>query len=334
MCREVSFVLKDDILSALKESGTYCSGQVLCERFGVTRSAVWKAIAKLREEGCVIDARPNRGYLLREEGDLMDGRALSEALKDNSFLKEILFFRTIDSTNLEVKRRAEKGEEGPLLIVADEQTAGRGRRGRAWSSPPGTDIFMSMLLRPKVHPENAAMITLVTALAVAGGIQAATGLRVQIKWPNDVVIGGKKTCGILTEMSTDLDEISYVVPGIGINVNSRVFPEEIAATATSLCLECGRTVHRVPVIAEFVRCFERYYGAFTETEDLSSLREVYESMLVNRDREVLVLDPKGSWRGTAEGITDKGELRVRRTDGTAVCVRSGEVSVRGIYGYV
>ena len=326
--------LKDEILEVLRSSADFCSGQELCERFGVTRTAVWKAVVRLKEEGYQIEARQNRGYRLMTEGDVMNETELREALKEDGFLREVCYFRQIDSTNLEVRRRADQGAEGPLLIVADEQTAGRGRRGRSWSSPPGTSISMSLLLRPKIRPENASMLTLVCALAVAGGIAETTGLKTEIKWPNDVVIRGKKICGILTEMITELGEIGCVVPGIGINVNMTEFPEEIRETATSLKLELGKDVARTPVVAAFVRCFAMYYKVFLETEDLTALKPVYEKLLVNRDREVLVLDPAGEWKGIAKGITRTGELMVRREDGTMEEVRSGEVSVRGIYGYV
>ena len=326
--------LKDEILEVLRSSGDFCSGQELCRRFGVTRTAVWKAVSRLKEEGYQIEARQNRGYRLMTDGDVMNETELREALKDDRFLEDVCFFRQIDSTNLEVKRRADQGARGPLLIVADEQTAGRGRRGRNWSSPPGTSIYMSLLLRPKIRPENASMLTLVCALAVAGAIAETTGLGTAIKWPNDVVIRGKKICGILTEMNTEMGEIGFVVPGIGINVNTTDFPEEIRETATSLKLELGRDVLRTPVVAAFVRCFARYYETFLKTEDLSELKPVYEKLLVNRDRQVLVLDPAGEWKGVAKGITRTGELLVQREDGSIAEVRSGEVSVRGIYGYV
>ena len=327
-------MLKDDILVELKNRGDYCSGQELCGRFGVTRTAVWKAVTKLKEEGYNIEARKNRGYRILSGDDVMNEAELRRALEGNGFLKESLFFQEIDSTNLEVKRRAEAGAEAPLLVAADTQTAGRGRRGRNWISPPGTDIYMSLLLRPAIRPEHASMLTIVAALAVACGIREETGLEAGIKWPNDAVVDGKKICGILTEMSTDMEEISYVVPGIGINVNSDSFPPEIAATATSLKLCLGRTVNRAGVIAAVIRCFAEYYEIFLRTEDLSGLKELYESMLVNRGREVLVLDPKGEYRGTARGITSSGELLVVREDGTEAKVLSGEVSVRGVYGYV
>ncbi len=327
-------MLKDEILKALKSRGGYCSGQELCEQFGVTRTAVWKAVSKLKSEGYEIEARQNKGYRLIPGNDVLNGSELKEAFRGDTFLKEVCFFPEIDSTNLEVKRRAEEGAEAPLLVIADRQTDGRGRRGRSWISPAGTDIYMSLLLRPQIRTENASMITIVAALAVASGIAEATGLEAGIKWPNDAVIGGKKICGILTEMTTELGEVNYVVPGIGINVNSLEFSPEIAETATSLRIALGAPVNRTRVIRAVMKHFAEYFGVFLKTEDLSGLREKYESMLVNLDQEVMVLDPKGAYRGIAHGITNTGELRVTREDGTETKVLSGEVSVRGIYGYV
>ena len=327
-------MLKDQILEELKGSRDYVSGQQLCNALGVSRAAVWKAVEKLKSEGYEIEAKRNRGYRLNPAADVVSQAELDELVPGTEFLRGAVFFPCIDSTNLEVKRRAEAGEPGPFLAVADEQTAGRGRRGRSWDSPPGTGIWMSLLLRPGIRPENASMLTLVAALAVAEGIRRATGLTTGIKWPNDVVVGGRKICGILTEMQTDLLEISYVVIGIGINVNTESFPEEIRETATSLKLCLGQTVRRSPVIAETWKAFGHYYSRFLETEDLTRLKDSYEAMLVNRGREVLVLDPAKEFRGTAEGISGSGELLVRLPDGTLREIRSGEVSVRGIYGYV
>ena len=327
-------MLKDDILKALLDAGDYCSGQALCERFHVTRTAVWKAVAKLRDEGYTIEARQNRGYLLRNTGYLLSQASLDEAFGDQRFLKRWVFLQQTDSTNLEVKRAAGEGDEGPTLFVAEEQTAGRGRRGRNWSSPPGSGIWMSLLLRPKLRPERASMLTLVTALAVTDGIREVTGLEAAIKWPNDVVVRGKKVAGILTEMSTDLDRIEFVVIGIGINVNTHSFPEEIREVATSLAIEQGMETARTPIIAAVWKQFARYEKLFEEKGSFTALKERYEALLANRGREVRVLDPDGEYCGVAEGITEGGELLVRREDQSLTAVRSGVVSVRGIYGYI
>ncbi len=327
-------MLKDQILTELRRRKEFCSGQALCETFQVTRTAVWKAIQGLKEEGYKIEARQNRGYLLHSDRDALNEKELKAALRETAFFRDILYFQEIDSTNKEAKRRAEQGETGDLLLVADRQSDGRGRKGRSWSSPSGTGIWMSMLLHPAVRPEHASMITLITALAVADGICRVTGLDVGIKWPNDLVLSGKKICGILTEMNTDLEEIAYVVPGIGINVNTESFPEDIGDVATSLKRELGRTVDRLPLIAAIVEELIQALTLFQQTENLEQWKARYEARLVNLGRAVRVLDPRGEFSGIAEGINEQGELNVQREDGTFVCVRSGEVSVRGIYGYV
>ncbi|MFR5602481.1 MAG: biotin--[acetyl-CoA-carboxylase] ligase, partial [Lachnospiraceae bacterium] len=219
-------------------------------------------------------------------------------------------------------------------VVADCQTAGKGRRGRSWESPKGTGIWMSLVMRPKVPPMCASMLTLVAAMAVAKGIDQETGLDSRIKWPNDIVAGSKKVCGILTEMSAELDQIHYVVTGMGINVNMDQFPEEIRETATSLCLETGRKIDRGALIGAIMSAFEEYYKRYEEHQDLSDLMEEYNDKLANRNREVRVLASGGEYTGIALGIDKTGQLLVRREDGSVATVLSGEVSVRGIYGYV
>lgn len=236
----------------------------------------------------------------------------------------------MDSTNEWAKRLAEEGAPDLTVCLADEQTAGKGRLGRVWKSPAGTSVSMSVLLRPSVRPEHLSMLTLVMGMAAADGLGKIMGLPVGIKWPNDVVIHGKKLCGILTETASDG---SWVVIGIGINVNMTDFPEELRSKASSIRLETGREESLPRTAAVVLNEFRDYYRAFLETEDMSGLRATYERMLVNIHEKVRVLDPGGAFNGTALGIDDAGDLLVRRDDGTVVHVYSGEVSVRGIYGY-
>lgn len=243
-------------------------------------------------------------------------------------------FEETDSTNIQARLLAEAGAEEGTLVIAESQTSGKGRRGRSWVSPSGTGIWMSQILKPQIDPAKASQLTLVAALAVAAGIEDACGLQGQIKWPNDIVLSGKKICGILTEMSTEQLEIKYVIVGIGINVNMTDFPEEISETASSLYLESGKLWDRERIISCILKRMEEYYECFLETEDLTGLKEEYESKLANRGRQVTVLDPKGNYSGLCLGITEDGELLVEREDGARVQVMSGEVSVRGIYGYV
>lgn len=246
--------------------------------------------------------------------------------------KTVHFAREIDSTNLWIKRLAKEGAPEGTLALAEFQSAGRGRLGRSWEVPEGTSVMMSILLRPKFEPQYAPMLTLVMGMAVAKAVKTL-GFDVSIKWPNDVVVSHKKICGILTEMGVRDGKIDYAVIGVGINVNIKEFPEEMADKATSLYLESGKEFDRSQIPGLVMEAFEEYYEKFAATCDLSGLKEEYESILANYNQPVRVL-AKEPYEGVARGITDGGELLVEKTDGTIVAVSAGEVSVRGLYSYV
>lgn len=330
--------LKAEILKMLRESDGYVSGQQISGKFGVSRTAVWKVIRQLEEEGYRVEAVRNRGYHIVDSPDVMTKEELDSLIRTCWAGQNIVYYNATDSTNLRIRQLGDEGAPHGTLAVADQQTAGRGRRGRAWDSPPGSSIYMSILLRPDILPDRAPVLTLVMALSVAEGIQKCVdlkeGARVQIKWPNDIIINGKKLVGILTEMSAQIDYIDYVTVGVGINVNMTEFPEEIEKTATSLRIECGHIVKRAPLIAAVMERLEENYGSFLKTQDLTGLLERYMSFLVNKDRDVLILGAKEQYRAHALGINQMGELIVRREDGTEEAVYAGEVSVRGVYGYV
>ena len=310
------------------------SGQELCNQFGVSRTAVWKAINQLKEAGYEIEAVQNKGYHLVSVPDRMDEVELASIRKTEWAGAETYYFDKIDSTNTKAKELAEEGHPSGTFVVADQQTAGKGRRGRSWDSLPGTGIYMTLMLKPDINPNHASMLTLVTAMAVANAMYRVTGAEALIKWPNDIVINGKKICGILTEMSAQFDYINHIVVGIGINVHNESFPEEISQMASSLMIEAGgKRFHRAQIIAETMSYFEQYYDTFLKTQDLSALVREYDELLVNRNKSVRVLDPKEPFDGKAMGITPKGELIVDTWESRKL-VSSGEVSVRGIYGYV
>ncbi len=359
--------MRTEILSLLRERGDYVSGQELCERFGVSRTAVWKAVEQLKKDGYEIEAVRNRGYLLREEGkpSVFGRTELESRLRETALWagKPLYYYESLDSTNLQAKRLAEEGTPHGALVVADRQTAGRGRRGRSWSSPAGSNLYFTILLRPKISPDKASMLTLVMALAIAEGIsqvcagsggdqaesarataeggifQVCAGSQVVqkpgIKWPNDIVLDGRKVCGILTEMSLSVeqDSIQYVVIGAGINVAKQDFPEEMRNRAVSL-EEIYGPVGRSRLLVAVMRAFEKNYEEFIGAESLAPLKDRYEALLLNRGRKVQVLDPKGEFEGTALGIRDTGELLVELPEGEVREIYAGEVSVRGIYGYV
>lgn len=325
--------MKAEILALLRETDGYVSGQALCDKFGVSRTAVWKAVNQLKAKGYEIDAVPHKGYCLRASADVMNVPELESLRKTKWVGKEIHYFETIDSTNTKAKELAEQGAPSGTLVVANQQASGKGRRGRNWESPPNKGIFMTILLKPEINPNHASMLTLVTALAVAQAVNDVTGACARIKWPNDIVINGRKICGILTEMSAQFDYISNIVVGIGINVHNESFPEELSQMASSLLLECGKKFHRALIIEKVLEHFEEYYEIFLETEDLSQLMGRYNALLVNYGASVRVLDPQKPFEGKAMGITKKGELIVDTWEARRL-VSSGEVSVRGIYGYV
>ena len=325
--------MKAEILKMLRETDGYVSGQELCNKFGVSRTAVWKAINQLKENGYEIEAVQNKGYHLLSAPDIMDKTELESIHATEWAGCEIYYFDSIDSTNPKAKELAEEGHPSGTLVVADRQTAGKGRRGRSWESPTGIGIFMTLMLKPEINPNNASMLTLVAAMATTRAIRRVTGVPAMIKRPNDIVMNGKKVCGILTEMSAQFDYINHIVIGIGINVHNEDFPEEIAKTASSLYLESGQHIHRASLIEAFLEEFEDVYAEYLKTEDMEGLQKEYDAMLVNRGRQVRVLDPKEPFEGKAMGITKKGELIVDTWESRKL-VSSGEVSVRGIYGYV
>ena len=326
--------MKEEILKMLRETDGYISGQELCNKFGVSRTAIWKVMKQLKEAGYNIEAQQNKGYHIVSAPDVMDAAELKSIWKPKWVGCEILYFDSIDSTNTKAQELAEKGYPSGTLVVADKRIAGKGRRGRNWESPSGCGIFMTLMLKPDINPNNASMLTLVSALAVAKALADITGKDAKIKWPNDIVIDGRKVCGILTEMSAQFDYINNIVIGIGINVNNSSFPEEISATASSLrLLSGGIKYRRAEIIDKIMEYFEKYYSIFLETEDLSALVNEYDAMLVNMKKQVKVLDPKEPFEGKAMGITKTGELIVDTWESRKL-VSSGEVSVRGIYGYV
>ena len=326
--------MKTEILKMLREANGYVSGQDLCNHFGVSRTAVWKAINQLKEAGYEIEAVQNKGYRLISAPDLINKTELESLIQTEWAGKCVYYYDVTDSTNTRAKELGEGDAPHGTLCVADQQNAGRGRRGRSWESPSGCGIFMTLLLKPDMNPNNASMLTLVTALAVSRALTEITGEKSLIKWPNDIVMNGKKIVGILTEMSAQFDYINHIVVGIGINVHNESFPEEIAHMASSMMLETGgQRYHRALIIAKIMEYFEEYYDIFMKTEDLSALVNEYNSRLVNLHNKVRVLDPKDPFEGKAMGITKRGELVVD-TWASRKLVSSGEVSVRGIYGYV
>lgn len=247
---------------------------------------------------------------------------------------EVVWFDETDSTNIQAKIYAENGCPHGTLFVADAQSDGKGRRGRSWDAPAGCNIYMSLLLRPEIKTSAAPMLTLVMAVSVAEAIREVCKAEALIKWPNDIVLHKKKLCGILTEMNAEASRINYVVIGVGVNVNQEHFSEEIAKKATSIKIETGIFTEREKLIQAITGKFWKNYETFLEAEDLSGMLETYNRLLVNTSREVRVLEPGNEYTAYAVGVNEKGELLVKTGDGEEKKIFAGEVSVRGIYGYV
>ena len=247
---------------------------------------------------------------------------------------KIIYYKQLDSTNTKLTELAREGADHGTVVVADAQTAGKGRRGRTWESPAGENIYMSVLLRPTFDASLAPMLTLCMAYSVAKVLEAKGFEDVKIKWPNDLVINGKKVCGILTEMQMNGSQIESVIVGVGINVNVQAFPEELISKATSLYLEGKRKINLEELIKEVVEEFFSVYGQFCEEKDLSFIQDEYNELLINKGKEVRVLEPENEYTAYAKGISRTGELLVVMEDGTEKEIYAGEVSVRGIFGYI
>ncbi|BCN29700.1 biotin--[acetyl-CoA-carboxylase] ligase [Anaeromicropila herbilytica] len=328
--------MKTEIIKILRNSDTYVSGQQLCNNLGVSRTAIWKVMNQLKEEGYEIEAVSNKGYRLIHSSDVISESEILSRMQTNYIGKKVRFYDEVDSTNLVAKKIAEEEESDGLLVVSESQTKGKGRRGREWSSDKGCDIFMSLILKPKINPMNASMLTILAALAVSKSIAKIVEKDTYIKWPNDIILNNKKVCGVLTEMSTEIDYINHVVIGIGINVNRTSFPNELASMATSLYVETEQKVQRAELIASVVKEFEEMYLVFLEIQTLQPFMKEYNDTLINAKRQVKIIEYGKEYEAIAIGINEKGELMIHDIDHPdhVRTVLAGEVSVRGIYNYV
>ena len=318
----------DGILERLL-TGEIVSGQVLSEAMGVTRAAVWKQMEQLRAQGFVIESVGRQGYRLTACPDTLMAPVIRRGLETVWAGREIVYLRSVDSTNRYARELASRGAAEGTLVVADEQTAGRGRRGRGWISPAGEGVFMSLILRPQAHPSQVAGLSLQAALATARAIARVTGLDARIKWPNDIVCGGKKVCGMLLEMNADEQSVHDVVAGIGINVHQRDFPPEIAQTAASLDLLTGTSVNRAALVRAFLQEFE----TVSSMAQAGTLMDAYRERSATLAQRVQVIAPAEMFTGTALEVTDSGSLIVLDEQGQRREVLAADVSVRGLMGY-
>ncbi|WP_352403082.1 biotin--[acetyl-CoA-carboxylase] ligase [Pyramidobacter sp.] len=321
---------KDEVLGILMRSqGRYVSGEDLARRLSLSRNAVWQAVKSLQNEGCSIDAVTRRGYCLTDTPDLLSPQAVEKHFSRRAPCWDVEVRKTVTSTNTVLKAMAESGAPEGKILVAAEQTAGRGRMGRRFYSPAGSGVYMSLLLRPACGPAESLYITTAAAVAVAEAVESVAGREAQIKWVNDVYLRGKKACGILTEAAFDMEtkRLSYAVLGIGVNMRAPAggFPDELEPIVTSVFGEADYDPgKRNRIVAEIVERFWRFYENLDEKAFLKGYRE--RSFLTGKD--VYVVSGAERRPARALDIDDEFRLHVRYENGADEYLQSGEVSVK------
>jgi BirA family biotin operon repressor/biotin-[acetyl-CoA-carboxylase] ligase len=320
------------ILRLFREAGSgFVSGELISRELQVSRTAVWKHINGLRDAGYIIEAIPSRGYHLLSSPDILSVDEMREKLNTTRVGRQLVCLPETTSTNADAFRLAEEGAEEGMVIIADAQSSGKGRRGRAWSSPSGVNLYCTVVLRPSIMPHEAPQLTFLSAVAVARAIEQTTALKPEIKWPNDVLINGRKVAGLLNEMSAETDGINFVILGIGVNLNmtSDQFPVDVdvRTPATSLLLEQGRPVNRVQFAAAMLGELDRLYTDFLR-HGFGPVREEWQQRCNANGREVVVSGAGvDTVRGMFYGIDGDGALLLRFPDGMVERILSGDVRV-------
>jgi len=318
----------DALLTLLAENSTIViSGAKIAKEIGVTRQQVWRWIEKLRALGVRVKGHPRSGYHIERMPDILVPQMLSHRLYGTPFARRIYHFFKIDSTNSVAMRLGESGEPHGTIVLAEEQTAGRGRAGREWTSEKSAGIYCSILLRPPIPPAHAPLLTLVAGLAARDAAAEDLDTLPDIRWPNDLLVGGRKVCGILTEMHAEPDRIHYAVIGIGMNVNQTKMPEELSDIATSLRIETGKIHSRLELLIRLLRSVDRYYNQFLADGAAPILRRFAEVSSYFKGKRVRITTATETFTGTTAGLEPSGVLRVARDDGREIVpVLSGDVA--------
>jgi BirA family biotin operon repressor/biotin-[acetyl-CoA-carboxylase] ligase len=328
--------MKHKILNLLKsKKDAFLSGQKISDEIGISRAAVWKYIKALKQEGYEIESVSRRGYRIIASPDLLTQEEIKNYLNTECIGKKIIHFDTINSTNIKAKELADLGEQEGTIVISEEQTLGRGRLGRSWISPKYKGIWMSIILRPNINPIHVSKITQVGAAAVCKAAEEM-GIKTQIKWPNDIILNNKKVCGILTEMSAELNKINYVVMGIGINVNidKNEFPDDIKHMAASFKSEIGKEILRKELAARVLNNFELLYKEFTKEGIAKASIDICRENSILLGKEINVIRDNKTISAKAVNLDGEGELIIQHSNGEIEKLISGEVSIRGLYGYV
>jgi BirA family biotin operon repressor/biotin-[acetyl-CoA-carboxylase] ligase len=319
--------MREQILKIFKESnGTFVSGETLSKALNCSRTTIWKHIEELRNEGYTFEAVRRSGYRLLSAPDTPLPDEIKTDLRTTFLGQEVHYYQTLESTQLVAHSLAKEGAKQGTIVIADQQAGGKGRLGRVWHSPPGTGIWISILLRPQLELHRCPQLTLLAAVAIVQAIREQTGLQAMIKWPNDILINRKKVCGILTELSAESDYINYLIVGIGINVNAPSFPDELRAIATSLRIESNREIKRVPIIQTLLQKFEALYFLYLE-EGFSPIKQLWEEYAISIGKRVTIRQVNGSMEGIALGIDHEGVLLVQKDDGSVEKVYSADIEI-------
>jgi BirA family biotin operon repressor/biotin-[acetyl-CoA-carboxylase] ligase len=317
----------DKLLHLLVRNATVVvPGPKIASEIGVTRSTVWMWIERLRGLGAEIKGHPSSGYQLEKLPDILTPSLLRPELGESEFGRKIIHYFQTGSTNSDALKLAAKAAPHGTLILAEEQTAGRGRFGRVWHSERSSGIYSSIILRPPLPPAAAPVLTLMAGVAAHHAVHQATGFVVDIRWPNDLLVNGKKICGILTEMNAELDRLHAVVLGIGINVNHREMPQELKSIATSLRIEGGKTYSRAQILAGLLRELERHYRLLLDEGDAAIVEAWSAASTFARGKKIRVTSGSGAFSATTEGLEPSGALRVRREDGRQESLVAGEIA--------
>jgi BirA family biotin operon repressor/biotin-[acetyl-CoA-carboxylase] ligase len=314
---------EDAVLACLREKqGSFVSGQGIAKALKVTRAAVWKEIEALRELGYGVDSEAGRGYRLARIPDKMFADEISQGLKTRLIGRDIFCYAEADSTNDLAHRLGETGAKEGTCVFAEHQKKGRGRLGRTWEAPKGKNVLLSVLLRPQSPPSEVPRLTLAASVAVARAVERETGLRPGIKWPNDVLLGDKKVCGILTEMSAEVDRVKYVVIGIGVNANS--VAKDLPEGATSLREAAGREIHRPSFARTLLQELEAEYSRVKDGRFDETAKE-WEEYTVTSGRRVSATVSGRKIQGQAAGIDLDGALWIRRDNGLQERITAGDI---------
>lgn len=326
----MSISMKDEILKRLLQAnGEAVSGQELADSLGVSRTAIWKHMQTLQAEGYLFETVKKKGYVLTGVPNNLNPTQIGLFLTTNRFGRNIHHFDVLDSTQTIAHKLAQDGAPEGTLVISEEQTAGRGRMARPWESAYGTGIWMTIIVRPDVTPQQASSYTLVVAVAISKAIKALyKNVELAIKWPNDLLINGKKCTGILTEMQAEADCVQALLVGIGINANQveADFSPEIADIATSLRLAAGEEINRAALVATILQYLEQYTEMFVEN-GFASIKDEWEQASCTIGQRIEVTTLREQFEGVASGITDEGVLQVRLDNGTVRTIYSGDVRI-------